>query len=216
MGDLAMSQTSHLFMIRSHLGVFSRPVLPAGFELRTYQSGDEAAWLRMIRLATGEVWPEGAFDKCVRSDVAFREERLFFVTCNGEQVGTACAFQKLCHGDRTGYVHMIAVLPRFQRRGLGSALLCHCLRYFARQGWRDAVLDTDTSRLPAIRLYLAHGFMPFPENSMERKSWQQVLPLLGRQDLVAELEVHPEPQRKRRPPAKRARHPRRPPPRQTN
>ena len=216
MGDHVMSQTSHLFMIRPHLGVLPKPVLPADFELRTYQPGDEAVWLRIIRSATGEAWPEDAFDKCVRSDVAFRADRLFFVARDGEQVGTAGAFQKLCHGDRTGYVHMVAVLPRFQRCGLGSALLCHCLRHFARQGWHDAVLDTDTSRLSAIRLYLAHGFVPFPENNMERKSWQQVLPLLGRQDLVAELEVHPRPHRRRRPPSRRARHPRRPPPRQTN
>ena len=134
-----------------------------------------------------------------------------------QQVARAAgAFQKLCHGDRTGYVHMVAVLPRFQRRGLGSALLCQCLGYFARHGWRDAVLDTDTSRLPAIRLYLAHGFVPFPESNMERKSWEQMLPLLGRRDLVAKLEVRPELQRERQSPASRPKHPRRPPPRQTS
>jgi len=203
-------------MFRPNLDAIPRALLPDGFELRTYRRGDEAAWLRIIRSATGDTWPEDAFDKCVLSDVAFREERLFFATRNGEPVGTAAAFQKLCHGERTGYVHMVAVLPRFQRRGLGSALLCHCLRYFARQGWRDAVLDTDTSRLPAIRLYLAHGFAPFPENGMELKSWQQLLPLLGRQDLVAKLEVRLEQQRERQSPASRPKHPRRLPPRQTS
>jgi len=211
-----MSQTSHLFMIRSHLGAIPRCVLPSGFALRTYQRGDEAAWLRVIRSATGETWPEDAFDKCVLSDVAFREERLFFVTHDGELAGTAGAFQKLCHGAQTGYVHMVAVLPRFQRCGLGGALLCECLKYFARQGWRDAVLDTDTSRLPAIRLYLAHGFVPLPENNKELKSWQRVLPLSGRKDLVATLGVHVEPQRERQPTACRPRHPRRRPPRQTS
>ncbi len=49
-------------------------------------------------------------------------------------------------------------------------------------------------RLSAIRLYLAQGFVPFPESSGELKSWQQVLSLLGRDDLVAKLKVCVEPQ----------------------
>jgi len=208
-----MPHTSHLFMIKPKLGAITRPPLPEGFALRTYRSGDEVAWLRIIQAATGEAWAENAFDKCVLSDVAFREERLFFATHDSAPVGTAGAFQKLYHGDRTGYVHMVAVLPRFQRRGLGSALLCACLRYFVNQGWQEAVLDTDTSRLSAIRLYLAHGFLPFPENGDEVKSWRKVLRLLGRQDLAEHLEAPSEPGNEIRPPAARPRRAQRPRPR---
>ena len=98
------------------------------------------------------------------SEESFRPERLFFaVTETGRPVATAGALQKLPHGDRTGYLHMMAVLPEFRRRGLGTALLRRCLVYFREQGWRDAALDTEVSRLEAIRLYLADGFVPAPE-----------------------------------------------------
>ena len=95
-------------------------------------------------------------------------------------VATAGAFQNLLHGDRTGYVHMMAVLPEFRRRGLGAALLGRCLLYFREQGWRDAVLDTDVTRLPAIRLYLAHGFEPFPEVEADVEKWRTVLAVAGK------------------------------------
>ena len=97
----------------------------------------------------------------------------------GKLVGTAGAFQKLWHGDHTGYVHMMGVLPEFQRRGLGTALLRRCLLYFREQGWRDAVLDTESARLPAIRLYLAHGFRPAPEVEGDVQRWREVLAKLN-------------------------------------
>ena len=70
---------------------------------------------------------------------------------------------------------MMAVLPEFRRRGLGTALLRRCLIYFREQGWRDAVLDTEVSRPEAIRLYLANGFVPAPEIEEDVANWRAVL-----------------------------------------
>jgi ribosomal protein S18 acetylase RimI-like enzyme len=175
-----MPRIAHLFMRRADLDRVPEPVLPPGpFSLRTYRPGDEKAWLEIIRGAYGGEWGDDAFERCVRSDEAFLPERLFFVTWNGRPIGTAGAFQKLFHGDRTGYVHMMAVLPDFRKRGLGAALLNACLSYFSAQGWRDAVLDTESARVEAIRLYLRNGFSPFAEIPGDEARWADVLRRIG-------------------------------------
>jgi mycothiol synthase len=176
-------------MVRPSLDQVPPPALPERFGLRSSGAGDETAWLEVIRRSYGGDWPEDAFQRHLLSEESFRPERLFFVVTEaGPPVATACALQKLWHGDRTGYLHMMAVLPEFRRRGLGTALLRRCLIYFRDQGWRDAVLDTEASRLEAIGLYLANGFVPAPEIEADVANWRAVLAALNRPDLVACLQ----------------------------
>jgi ribosomal protein S18 acetylase RimI-like enzyme len=185
-----MSRAAHLFMIRPNLDSIPAPALPENFCLRTCRAGDEAAWLEIIRRSFGGEWPDDAFQRHMLSEESFRPERLFFaVTAAGRPVAAAGALQKLPHGDRTGYLHMMAVLPEFRRRGLGTALLGQCLTYFREQGWRNAVLDTEVSRPEAISLYLANGFVPAPEIEADVASWRTVLVARGRSDLAMRLEV---------------------------
>ena len=185
-----MSRQAHLFMIRPDLEGVPAPALPEGFSFRAYRPGDEAAWIEIIRRAYGSDWPEEAFQRYVLADASFLPERLFFIVQDrGPRVATAGAFQNLLHGDGTGYVHMMGVLPEFQRKGLGTALLRRCLLCFREQGRRDAVLDTDVTRLPAIRLYLANGFEPFPEVEADVEKWRTVLAALGRPDLSPSLKL---------------------------
>lgn len=170
-----MPRAVHLFMRRADLDSVPKPIPPPGYTLRTYRPGDEDDWLEIIRLSYGGEWGPDSFTRCIRDDDAFLPERLFFVTHETRLVGTVGAFQKLIHGDRTGYIHMMAVLPEFRRRGLGGILLNACLRYFRTQGWRDAVLDTEEIRLAAIRLYLRNGFEPMPELPGDEARWAEVL-----------------------------------------
>lgn len=190
--SLTGSRERHLFMVRPDLEDVPAPDAPPGFRLRTWREGDEVQWLEIIRAAYGGEWSEDAFERCVRSDPAFRPERLFLATKGSEPellCGAAGAFQKLIHGEGTGYVHMLAVRPEFQRIGLGAALLRACLRYFRAQSWRNAVLDTGPHHAAAVRLYLGHGFLPFPETPDELRAWRALLGELGRADLAARLRL---------------------------
>ena len=183
-----MTRSAHLFMLRPSLEHAPPPTLPEDFSLRSCRAGDEPAWLDIIRRSYGGDWPEDAFQRHMLSEESFRTERLFFVVAEaGCPVATAGALQKLFHGDRTGYLHMMAVLPEFRRRGLGTALLRRCLIYFREQGWGNAVLDTEVSRPEAIALYLANGFVPAPEIEEDFANWRAILIALKRPDLAARL-----------------------------
>lgn len=91
----------------------------------------ENDWLRFLRLA-----PEGVF---------VAEER-------GAALGTATA---LCHGDTVGWIGMVLVYPGLRRRGIGTALLAHCIDYLHERRVESIKLDaTDQGRF----LYEKLGF----------------------------------------------------------
>jgi mycothiol synthase len=59
-----------------------------------------------------------------------------------------------------GYVHWVGTHPDHARRGLGTALMIRLLQDFRDRGYRDAVLQTDDVRVPALKTYLRCGFLP--------------------------------------------------------
>lgn len=184
-----MPAARHLFMMRPHLRGIPTPAPPPDVTLRTFRYGDESDWLEVIQSGYGGLWSADAFERCVRSDEAFRPERVLMAVGGGRILGVVGAFQKIIHGDRTGYIHMMAVRREHQRRGIGAALLRRGLEYFRDQAWLNAVLDTDASRLPAVRLYLDHGFLPFPETVEEMETWRSALTELDRREMAQGLRL---------------------------
>jgi len=181
-------------MLRPHLRDLLPPAPPAGVTLRSFRAGDEAAWLDVIRAGYGGEWAPDTFERCIRSDESFRPERLQLAERNGRLIGVAGAFHKVIHGDHAGYLHMMAVRPEERRSGIGTALLRACLASFREQGRREVVLDTDASRLPAVRLYLRHGFLPFPETAAEMESWRGVLAEAGYGGIIKRLRLRAVPE----------------------
>jgi mycothiol synthase len=55
---------------------------------------------------------------------------------------------------------MVAVDPRYRGKGFGRCISLAALIHMSERGCREALLDTDDFRLPAIRTYLALGFVP--------------------------------------------------------
>lgn len=52
----------------------------------------------------------------------------------------------------------IAILPLFQKQGLGSELISHCINLALMNGKVKMALDVETSNQKALNLYLRHGF----------------------------------------------------------
>lgn len=70
---------------------------------------------------------------------------------------------KLHPDDRMGEIHMIAVDPDFQRRGIATALMNHADSWFKKAGMSIVMAETggDPGHGPARRAYEAAGFTPF-------------------------------------------------------
>jgi mycothiol synthase len=162
-----------LKMIRPNLDDLPEVEIPEGYELRTYRPGDEAAWAEIISTGLGTATADDCREK-LTSKPQFLPFGLFFATFDGKPVGSACAWRESEDEWLKGYVHMVCVLPEHRGKHLGYWLTLAVLRFFRDQGFREAFLDTNDWRLPAIKSYLNLGFEPHYFDDSHRKRWQKV------------------------------------------
>ena len=84
-----MSQYTQLRMRKSELGDTMVVDPPAGYEVRSYQPGDESAWAEIINASFGETkWNVEVTRKELIDRPQFNPKGLFFVTWHGRPVGT--------------------------------------------------------------------------------------------------------------------------------
>jgi len=71
---------------------------------------------------------------------------------------------KLHPQDQMGEIHMIAVDPDFQRRGIATRLIRHAVDWFKDAGMSIVMVETggDPGHAPARRAYEASGFRLLP------------------------------------------------------
>ena len=94
------------------------------------------------------------------------ESRLF-----GEYVEEPRAFAAVFDGEQVGWVELgfhkwnnrmriweILVKEELRRKGIGTLLMQHAIKFAKEKGARMLVLETQSCNVPAIRFYLKHGF----------------------------------------------------------
>jgi len=151
---------SQLHMNRPNLENLGTVVAPSGYEIRTYNKGDEAAWAEIINNSLGPGWDAKKCRRQLTGRLRFRPYGLFFATYEGKPIGTACSWTHSLREKKVGAVHMVGVVPEHQGRRLGYALCLSVLRFLQENGFQSARLTTDDFRLPAIKTYLNLGFQP--------------------------------------------------------
>jgi GNAT superfamily N-acetyltransferase len=149
-----------IIMIRDNLDQIPDFVLPRGFDLRMYQSGDEKSW-ETIQFAADKYNEISStlFYKEFGHDVVTLEKRQFYLCADDHPVGTATAwFDVNFKGKEYGLVHWVAILPTYQGLGLAKPLMTAVCRRLKELGHVRAYLTTSTARIPAINLYEKFGF----------------------------------------------------------
>ena len=92
------------------------------------------------------------------SSPLFREDGFFFIRHGERYVATVFAWQDKLNTS-VGRLHWLAVLPEYQRRGLGRALTLCVLKYHKEHGKMSVSLITEVYRNTAIKLYEEVGFI---------------------------------------------------------
>lgn len=157
-----MHDTS-LTMVNDTLGEAPQIELSPAYRLRWYHPGDEAEWIAIHKVAdlhyafSPELFQQQFSGE--RLDLADRQCYLLDQQDRFVATGTAWA---ATGGEFAGYgrVHWVAVLPEYQRRGIGTILMAVLCRRLLALGHARAYLTTATFRRPAIRLYRKFGFGP--------------------------------------------------------
>ena len=144
--------------------------LPKGYAIRTWQSGDEAAWAA-LECAAGDFDEESTakqyfVDKYL-ADPAVAAERVFFLTDPaGEIVGSVICWEDMRQGMPVLSLHWLVVAEGEQGKGLGKALCSHALRIFRRiDNARPVYIHTQPWSWKAILLYVKLGFKLQPEDT---------------------------------------------------
>lgn len=166
-----------LVMVRPTLDALPTLAPPESVGVRSFEPGDDAAWVAIINDSFGHDWGPEGFGQRMR-DTAFRPARVWFATLDGEPVATASAWVTPRWGESVGVLHMVGCLSHCQGRGLGRLVSLAALHQMRREGRQRATLTTDDFRLAAIRSYLRLGFEPLLASEDHRQRWQRLTPPL--------------------------------------
>jgi mycothiol synthase len=152
------------------------PVVPDGFELRTYEDRDAEA----VRTTVNEAFVEDPFSQEATEEV-FREfflggrgfdPALWVLAWDGDELaGSALSYP--VHGSDTelGWVANLAVRPPWRRRGLGEALLLSAFARLYDRGLRRVGLGVDSQNVTgALRLYERVGMRKVQQSDTWRLS----------------------------------------------
>lgn len=173
--------TPQLCMWRRSLNGLPDIALPEGYTIRASRAGDGTHWARIMRESfQDDRFDEARFQRDMVEHPAYRPERIFFVcAADGVPCGTASAYRQTAYGPDSGYLHYVGVCPAHAGKGLGAAISLRVLQQFRAEGLRDAVLQTDDFRLPAIKTYLTLGFVPMIIHVNQPARWATVFAKLG-------------------------------------
>lgn len=169
-------------MINRDLRNAPRFALPNGYRMRFYRDGDITTWLRIQAAAEKPSEPPGedTFRDEYGWDHAYLAERIMFlVDPEDRDIGTITAWNDTEFEHRElGRIHWVAIVPEAQGVGLAKPMLSAACGVLGDHGHREAWLGTDSSRVPAVNLYLQFGFVPYPRDGIERDAWQTLAPQL--------------------------------------
>jgi mycothiol synthase len=152
--------------------------LPQGYDLRTYRNGDEAAWLAIQERADPAI-PGGDFGAFLANyHATLLPDALFFAIDrqSGEAVATAGAVHNTRDGmfPGGGELGWVATIPAHQSRGLGRAVSAAAVRRLIDAGYQSIRVGTQDHRLPAIKLYLRMGFVPYLYAADMAQRWRRI------------------------------------------
>lgn len=101
--------------------------------------------------------------EAVRSSCTNEERDVFVAVADRQPVGFAAVALNAFH-ERMGVVDIIAVDPRYQRRGIATQLMDASIAHMRDAGMDIAAVGTggDTGHAPARAMYEASGFTSLP------------------------------------------------------
>ena len=89
-------------MFRDHLDNLPEIQHIAGYATRTYRSGDEAAWCRIMEGNVGSNWTTEKCRAQLINDPRFQADNLFFITHNDDPIASACAWKTPAQSPENG------------------------------------------------------------------------------------------------------------------
>jgi GNAT superfamily N-acetyltransferase len=176
------SPLTDVWMIHRDLSQAPDFPIPPGYTMRHYREGDAETWVRIQRACADDLSFITAehFHEDMPGDAAHLAERvLFLVDPSGQDIGTIVAWNdSKFDGRDIGRIHWVAIVAEAQGHGLSKPMMSAACNVLRTLNYTEAYLETHTSLIPALNLYLEFGFRPAPRSDGVRAAWQAVAPRL--------------------------------------
>jgi mycothiol synthase len=174
-----------LLMRRADLAALpDLPTLPPGYALREGGEADLSGLADLLGMAFDDnEWTEAKAQKALFADATVK--RVYVIEHEGVPVATASVRLLPEAYPGSGYVHWVGAHPDHRRLGLGYIVSLATLHDFVAHGCRDAVLETDDFRLPAIRTYLKLGFAPVDRDETHPARWEKIMAQLRPESITS-------------------------------
>jgi mycothiol synthase len=151
------------------------PRLPSGYNLRTFQPGDEEPWRALLETGEFGSWDRARLDAMLAGARApLPLDGAFFVVAGGALVGAACTFLHSAGGAEVAELGWVVVHPAHRGQGLALQMTRAVLEYVRAHGLDYCYLKTEEFRLPAIATYLRLGFEPEMQDDTQPERWQRI------------------------------------------
>lgn len=121
--------------------------------VRPFRVGDMDQILQIADISLQEEYDSEVFFTIYKS----WNSSFLVASMDGDIVGFICGITGSGEGAR---ILMLAVHPRFRRRGIGSALLQNFTNICGKKGTDRITLEVRPSNQLAIQFYKDHGFQP--------------------------------------------------------
>lgn len=156
--------------------------LPSGYQLRTFQVGNEQGWLELLN-ANGELG-EWNLER-IAGVLGGGLKKQFFVAAGAQLAACAGVHNALLDGVEYWEIGWVASHPAHRGRGLGGQVTAAAVEYALTLPPRPIILRTDDFRLPAIKVYLQLGFAPLFDHPSYPERWRLITTRLGPGYLIA-------------------------------
>lgn len=134
------------------------PVLPPGFAIRPLAGASEVkAYAAMHRRAFASTSMTAAWRARTLQMPQYRAELDLVAVAQDDRIAGFCVGWLAADGH-VAQIEPLGIDPDFKGIGLGSALLLAMLARFQAAGVAHALVETESTRLPALRAYEAAGF----------------------------------------------------------
>jgi mycothiol synthase len=175
------SKTIELQMVwpRSRLAQPPTWTTPEGYQLRTYQPGDESEFFQLMERVGFPGWTMPIFDTWLQKIL---QDGLFFLIHQG--TGGMAATAMACHNPTPLHpfgatLSCVGVDPEHQGQGLGYIVSAAVTRRLIDAGYKEMYMETHDWRLAAIKTYLKLGWIPFLFQDDMPTRWKAVCDTLA-------------------------------------
>jgi ribosomal protein S18 acetylase RimI-like enzyme len=125
-----------------------------GLTIRPYADQDEAGVVRLWQVVFPDNPPWNVPAEDIRRKRAVQPDLFLVGECGGQVVATALAG----YDGHRGWLHLVAVDPRFRRRGFGRALVAEAERRLAGMGCPKVNLQVRAANEQVVAFYRKLGY----------------------------------------------------------